>query len=142
MLTSLFLCSSLHFRGMYLSFSCLSRCCSALSCLEILFWVPEYSCLNVVPIYHRRGFGYMFFNTMSIWHFPLSLFLSVVCCTYPSLSLWPFASFILLPLFPFSSTSTQWCCAVCQKIKQVYYCIMNFVYMLMKWWKQLKEFCS
>lgn len=53
---------------------------------------------------------------------------------YPSVSSLPFP----YPS-PFSSTSTQWCCAVCQKTEWVDYCIMSFVYMFMKWGISLRR---
>lgn len=145
MLASSFICSlpTLH---TCLSFSCFSRWCSAVGCLESFssqFLRKLFNLMFYLRIMHTivKDLIVVFYSK-SIWQFiSLSVYFpSLFCYTCPSLSPPAFPTFIPLPL-PFS-TSTYWCWPVCQKIKQVYYCIMNFVYMFMKWWDQLKEACS
>lgn len=130
---------------MYWSLSCFSRWCSAVGCLEVLVWIPESSCLIYCsPIeLHISKSGVclcIVFYGVPIWCFPFSFIF------FPDFVTHALSPCVFLHLFPsrFSILQHIYLVVLCcvSEDKQVYYCMMNLTYKLMKWWDQLKEVMS
>lgn len=130
---------------MYWSFSCFSRWCSAVGCLEVLVWIPESSCLiycSPIELHiSKSGVCCVLCFMVCPFDVSLSIFFNIFFPDFVTHAL-----SIFLHLFPshFSILQHIYLVVLCcvSEDKQVYYCMMNLTYKLIKWWDQLKEVMS
>lgn len=144
MLTSVFICSSIHFYYVLVIQLFLKMMFSS--------WLLRSPCLNswkqLFNLLFSRRITYIIVRGLPVYcvlwcahlMFPFRFyFLSWFCYTCPfSLRFPTFVPShfsILQHIF-----SVVLCCV--SEDKQVYYCMMNLTYKLMKWWDQLKEVMS